>query len=136
MRRLTSSQQEEAEVNITPLLDIVFILLIFFIVTATFLQEKGLGLQSPEKNPDEETRPPPTLLLSIQNDGFVRVNNARIIDPRSVEPVVEEFKAREPRGVVLVSAAPDAEAEDTVMVLDQSRRAGVQPAVGLQEERR
>lgn len=136
MRRLTSSQQEEAEVNITPLLDIVFILLIFFIVTATFLREEGLGLQSPEKNPDDETRPPPTLLLSVQNDGFVRVNNARIIDPRSVEPVVEEFKAREPRGVVLVSAAPDAEAGDTVMVLDQSRRAGVEPAVGLQEERR
>lgn len=136
MRRLTSSQQEEAEVNITPLLDIVFILLIFFIVTATFLREEGLGLQSPEKNPEDETRPPPTLLLSVQADGFVRVNNARIIDPRSVEPVVEEFKAREPRGVVLVSAAPDAEAEDTVMVLDQSRRAGVEPAVGLQKERR
>lgn len=136
MRRLTSSEQEEAEVNITPLLDIVFILLIFFIVTATFLREEGVGLESPEKNPEDETRPPPTLLLSVQADGFVRVNNARIIDPRSVEPVVEEFKAREPRGVVLVSAAPDAEAEDTVMVLDQSRRAGVEPAVGLQEERR
>lgn len=134
MRRLTSSQQEEAEVNITPLLDIVFILLIFFIVTATFLEEEGLGLKSPEKNPEEETRPPPTLLLSVQSDGFVRVDNTRMIDPRSVEPVVEEFKAREPRGVVLVSAAPDAEAETTVTVLDESRKAGVDPALGLQEQ--
>lgn len=131
-RRLTSSGSDQAEVNITPLLDIVFILLIFFIVTATFLQEEGVGLTTPDES-EKETRPPPTLLLSVQNDGFVRVNNVRLIDPRSVKPVVEEFTAREPRGVVLVSAAPDAKAETTVTVLDQTRQAGVEPAVGLQE---
>ena len=133
-RRITRREGDTGEVNITPLLDIVFILLIFFIVTATFLQEEGFGLNAPEENPPEDqTRPPPTLVLSVRPDGFVRVNDLRMIDPRSVKPVVEEFKAREPRGVVLVSAAPEARAETTVLVLDQSRQAGVEPAVGLQE---
>jgi biopolymer transport protein ExbD len=132
-RRIVSAKQEDAEVNITPLLDIVFILLIFFIVTATFLDESGIGLTSPEENPPEDqTRPPPTLLLGVQSDGFVRIDNLRLVDPRSVGSVIEEFKAREPRGVVLVNAAPDSKAEVTVLVLDQARQAGVDPAVAIQ----
>lgn len=135
-RRITTAQQEEGEVNITPLLDIVFILLIFFIVTATFLDEAGLELVAPDDNPPEqETRPPPMLVLAVQSDGFVQVDDGRTIDPRSVAPVIEEFRAREPQGVVMVSAAPDARAETTVLVLDQSRLAGVDPAVTLQQRR-
>jgi len=132
-RRLANEDMDEAEVNITPLLDIVFILLIFFIVTSTFLDEAGLGLNSPQDNPpDEPTRPPPTLLLSVQTDGFVRVDNARTIDPRSVKSVVEAFKAEKPRGVVLLNAAPEAKVETTVLVLDQARQAGVDPALAIQ----
>lgn len=132
-RRLVSSQVESAEVNITPLLDIVFILLIFFIVTATFLQEIGIGLISPDDTPpEEERRPPPTLLLSVQNDGFVLVDDTRLVDPRSVKPIIEAFKAAKPQGVVLLSAAQDARVETTVLVLDQSRLAGVDPAITLQ----
>ncbi len=135
-RRLTGNASDTGEVNITPLLDIVFILLIFFIVTATFVREVGLGLNTPQDDPpQEETVPPPTMVLSVRNDGFVMVNDVRMIDPRSVKPVVEEFKAREPRGVVLVSVAPEAEAQATVTVVDQSRLAGVEPAVTLQQER-
>lgn len=131
--RLTSSEQEAADVNITPLLDIVFILLIFFIVTATFLDEDGIAIASPEDNPPEElTRPPPTLVLAVRNDGFVTVDGGRLIDPRSVKPVVEAFKAQNPRGVVLLNAAPDARVETTVLVLDQTRQAGVDPALTIQ----
>lgn len=131
--RLTSSEQEAADVNITPLLDIVFILLIFFIVTATFLDEDGIAIASPEDNPPEElTRPPPTLVLAVRNDGFVAVDGGRLIDPRSVKPVVEAFKAQNPRGVVLLNAAPDAAVQTTVLVLDQTRQAGVDPAVTIQ----
>lgn len=131
--RLTSSDQEAADVNITPLLDIVFILLIFFIVTATFLDEEGIAIASPEDDPPEElTRPPPTLVLAVRNDGFVMVDGGRMIDPRSVKPVVEAFMAQNPRGVVLLNAAPDARVETTVLVLDQTRLAGVDPAVTIQ----
>ena len=135
-RRLTDSTMESAEVNITPLLDIVFILLIFFIVTATFLDEVGIGLQSPQDDPPEElTRPPPTLMLTVRSDGFVMIDDIRMVDPRSVTPIVEAFRAENPRGVVLLSAARDARVETTVLVLDQTRMAGVDPAVALQERR-
>jgi len=133
MRRLIRSSSQEAEVDITPLLDVVFILLIFFIVTATFLQETGIELVVPLDNAQEnETRPPPTLILSVRTDGFVEIDGGRLIDPRSVAPVIEEFKAREPRGVVMVSAAPDAKAEVSVTVIDQARQAGVDPAIAIQ----
>jgi biopolymer transport protein ExbD len=109
------------DVNVTPLMDIVFIMLIFFIVTATFTKEKGIDVKTPEDTPPEdETIPPPALLLSIQDDGFVRVNNVRIIDPESTTPVVEEFMAREPKGVVLVSASPTSKAGVAVTVMDQA----------------
>ena len=131
MRRRGTHQDEAADVNVTPLLDIVFIMLIFFIVTATFLRERGIDVRTPEDTPeDERTVPPPALLLSVQEDGFVRVNNVRLIDPLSVTPVVEEFMAREPRGVVLVSTAPTAEAGVAVTVMDQAR-AGKATAVSL-----
>lgn len=131
MRKKSIRTDDEADVNITPLLDIVFILLIFFIVTATFLREKGIDVRTPEDNEDEEdTIPPPALLLAVQEDGFVRVNNVRIIDPGSVKPVVQEFIAREPNGVVLVSAAPESESGVAVQVMDQAKDGGA-PAVSL-----
>jgi len=133
MRRRIAGASEEADVNVTPLLDIVFIMLIFFIVTATFVREKGIDLSTPDENENEQdTRPPPTLVLSVQADGFVRVNRGRIIDPRSTKPVVEEFKAREPRGVVLVSAAPTSKSGVAVIVLDQAKAAGANPSIALQ----
>ncbi|MGK7294715.1 MAG: biopolymer transporter ExbD [Candidatus Wenzhouxiangella sp. M2_3B_020] len=132
-KRLVTDEADEAEVNITPLLDIVFILLIFFIVTSTFLEEEGLEVATPQENEQEQqTRPPPTLVLSVRSDGFVMVDNTRMIDPRSVKPTVEAFKAEEPRGVVLLNAAPDAEIDSTVLVLDQARQAGVDPALAIQ----
>ncbi|MBI1366256.1 MAG: biopolymer transporter ExbD [Alphaproteobacteria bacterium] len=130
-RRISSSADNASDVNVTPLMDIVFIMLIFFIVTATFTREKGIDVRTPENTPeDPNTRPPPALLLSVQTDGFIRVNNIRIIDPLSTKPVVEEFMAREPKGVVIVNAAPGSKAGIAVTVMDQAR-AGHAAAVQL-----
>ena len=136
MRKRAKHQDGAADVNITPLLDIVFILLIFFIVTATFLREKGIDVRTPEDTQDEQdTTPPPALVLAIQEDGFVRINNLRIIDPGSVKPTVQEFIAREPNGVVLVSAAPDSESGVAVEVMDQAQDGGARAvSLALQKE--
>ncbi len=135
-RRKVTHVGVKAGINITPLLDIVFILLIFFIVTATFLREKGIDvdtLQSCEA--DCGGAPPAALLLAIQEDGFVRVNNVRTIDDRSVKPVVQEFMAREPNGVVLVSAAPASESGVAVRVMDQAADGGaVSVTLSLQKD--
>ena len=136
MRKRATHAADEADVNITPLLDIVFILLIFFIVTATFLREQGIDVRTPEDNEDEQdTVPPPALLLAVQEDGFVRVNGVRVIDPGSVKPVVQEFIAREPQGVVLVSAAPESESGVAVEVMDQAQDGGAGAvSLALQQE--
>lgn len=138
MRRRRSHGNGETDVNITPLLDIVFILLIFFIVTATFLREKGLTVATPDDcEPNCGELAPPTLLLAVQEDGFVRVNNIRTIDPGSVKPVVQEFIAEKPAGVVVVNAAPASESGVTVRVMDQAADggAGSRVTLSLQEVR-
>ncbi|MFQ5563167.1 MAG: ExbD/TolR family protein [Parvularculaceae bacterium] len=131
MRKRITHQGEAADVNVTPLLDIVFIMLIFFIVTATFIREKGIDVSSPEDSEDEPTVPPPALVLSVLEDGFVQINGGRLIDPLSTKPVVEEFMAREPNGVVLVSAAPESESGVAVTVMDQAQDGGATGRVSL-----
>ena len=124
MRRRRGGQGDASDVNITPLLDIVFIMLIFFIVTATFVYEDGVNPNLPTPNNEPPTgAPPPALLLTVQSDGFVLVDDIRIIDPKSTEPVVEEFIAKEPKGVVIISASPDSETGTMVTVLDEARQA-------------
>jgi biopolymer transport protein ExbD len=123
MRRRRGAGEEPADVNVTPLLDIVFIMLIFFIVTATFVFEDGIKPNLPQKSEEEPKNPPPSLLLTVQEDGFVLVDDIRVVDPRSVKSVVEEFLAKETKGVVVVSAAPESESGVTVIVLDQARLA-------------
>lgn len=131
MRRRGTHAGEAADVNVTPLLDIVFIMLIFFIVTATFLREKGVDIRTPEDNEeDDNSTPPPALLLALREDGFVLVNNLRVIDPGSVKATVQEFIAREPQGVVLVSASPESESGVAVEVMDQAQAGGA-PAVSI-----
>jgi biopolymer transport protein ExbD len=131
-RRITRSASGGGDdINVTPLMDIVFIMLIFFIVTATFTREKGIDIKTPDNSPNEnDTVPPPALLLSVEEDGWVRVNRNRTIDAASTKAVVEEFMAREPKGVVLVSAAPTAKAGVTVTVMDLAK-AGNATAVSL-----
>ena len=125
MRRRLRGGGDDTEVNITPLLDIVFIMLIFFIVTATFVDEEGFGPNLPEPPQDnQDTAPPPVMVLTVKANGFVQVDGTRLIDPRSVKNVVSEFIAKDDKGVVIVSAEPDATTGTTVVVLDQARDGG------------
>ncbi len=123
MRKKVRHADDGADVNVTPLLDIVFIMLIFFIVTATFVYEDGFGPNLPTPSDKENDRPPPSLLLTVQEDGLVLIDDTRLIDPKSTKPVVGEFFAGKPKGVVIVSAVPDSKAGVAMTVLDQARAA-------------
>ncbi len=123
MSRRHRQGEEPGDVNVTPLLDIVFIMLIFFIVTATFVYEDGVAPNLPQQSEEEANNPPPSLLLTVQQDGFVLVDDVRLVDPRSVGSIVEEFLAKETKGVVVVSAAPESETGTTMIVLDEARQA-------------
>lgn len=116
---------EESEVDLTPMLDIVFILLIFFIVTATFIKENAIDLTPPPPAPpDTPVDPKPTILVRISEDSLVTVNG-RISDVGSVRANLERLIAENPDTAVLVQAHPRAKNRLVIMVVDQARSAGV-----------
>ena len=97
-------QEEEAEITLTPMLDVVFIMLIFFIVTAVFVREPGIQVNRPE-----------AVTAMIPNSGsiFIAVNAANEfwIDQRSVDlaglgPVIERLRAQNPVGGVVIDLGP------------------------------
>ena len=117
---------EESEVDLTPMLDIVFILLIFFIVTATFIKENAIDLTPPPPAPpDQPVNPQPTVLIRITEDSLVTVNG-RLSDVGSVRAAVERRIAENPESAVLVQAHPRARNQLVIMIVDQARSAGIE----------
>jgi len=113
---------DEAEVDMTPMLDIVFIMLIFFIVTATFVNERGLDVTRPDSDDPPETAAV-TILISISEAGVISMEG-RNIDVRAVRANVERLIAENPESSVVVQAHPQSESNLMVGVMDQARLAG------------
>ena len=125
MRRSPISQAvaEEEELNLTPMLDVVFILLIFFIVTANFIKEPGLEVN----RPDAETstiQENAAILIAIGNNDDIWIDGRRI-DVRQVKANVTKLLAENPQGSVVIQADEQASADAIIKVMDQSRDAGV-----------
>ncbi|MFQ5347038.1 MAG: ExbD/TolR family protein [Rhodothalassiaceae bacterium] len=122
--RKFSKVEEEAEINMTPMLDIVFIMLIFFIVTASFVRESGLDVNKPPPTPDQPKKNEKNILIQIDANNRVFVN-LRPVDIASVRANVERLHAENPKAVVVIQPAHDAHAEMVVRAYDQAREAGV-----------
>jgi len=116
--------REEAEINITPMLDIVFIMLIFFIVSASFTREPGTAIQRPVA---EQTRALSngTILIGIRSTDEIWMAK-RQIDLREVRQMVERARAENPEGSVVVVADKGARIGTVTDVMDQVRLAGVE----------
>ncbi|TNE79087.1 MAG: biopolymer transporter ExbD [Gammaproteobacteria bacterium] len=118
--------EEPAEIDMTPMLDVVFILLIFFVVTATFVRESGIDINRP---PLTDKPPPPeqqttTQVFRIAEDNSVWLEGRRI-DVRAVRANVERAYAEDPRVKVIIEAHAKAKTATFVLVSDQAREAGV-----------
>ncbi len=124
----------EEEVNLTPMLDIVFIMLIFFIVTATFVKEIGISTSRPSDAPENE--PPPEARKNIQMevtpDCWVILERRRI-DPGQVGPNVQRLLAERPGANAVVSIQGDADTQCVVEVMDQIREGGVAGDISLRK---
>ena len=123
MRRSPISQAvaEEEELNLTPMLDVVFILLIFFIVTANFIKEPGLEVN----RPDAETstiQENAAILIAIVNNDDIWIDGRRV-DVRQVKANVTKLLADNPQGSVVIQADEQASADAIIKVLDQTRDA-------------
>ena len=117
------TDNEESSVDITPLLDVVFIMLIFFIVTATFIKEAGIDVDKPEAA-TAVVQEKASILVAIDAEDQVSINR-RQVDVRSVRSIIERLHAENPKGTVVIQADRDSRNDTLVRVMDASRRAGV-----------
>ncbi len=118
-----STDDEESEINLTPMLDIVFIMLIFFIVTATFIKESGIEVN----RPDAQTAQPQqraNILIAISDRNEIWINR-RKIDLGSVRANVERLHAENPQGSVVIQADKESNTDTLISVMDAVRQAGV-----------
>ena len=121
---LEVQEQEENEINLTPMLDVVFIMLIFFIVTASFIKEAGIDVNRPDA-PITETKPEDAnILVVITSNNEIWIDR-RLIDPRAVRANIERLHAENPKGSVVIQADRKSTNKMLVTVMDASRRAGV-----------
>ena len=118
-----AAPEEEAEINLTPMLDVVFIMLIFFIVTASFIKESGLDVNRPDA-PTAVKKENANILVAIGSSNEIWINRRRI-DPRAVRPNIERLHAENPEGSDVIQAHKKAFHETVVLVMDAARQAGV-----------
>ena len=123
MRRRFKKTREESEINITPMLDIVFIMLIFFIVTTSFVKEISIDVNRPTKSPIKEQKKSEVISVRISAEGQIFVQD-RLITIDAVRANVESYLALKPQAAVVVVSDREADAGFLVRVIDQSRLAG------------
>ncbi len=126
MRRSKQVLGEE-KINLTPMLDVVFIMLIFFIVTATFVKEIGLDVNQPEDDRPPKEIDPTKRSIIVQITSRDRIIIAlRDVDVDSVRANIERLHAENPKAPVIINPHPDSTAEIFVAVWDAAKMAGVQ----------
>ena len=125
-RRGAASQanQDGGEIDLTPMLDVVFIMLIFFIVTATFVKEIGLDVNSPDKNQSVNDADKQSIVVQITNRDRIRIRG-RDVDFRAVRANIERLHAENPDAPVVVQPHPDSTTETMIHVMDSARQAGI-----------
>src|SRR5690554_8218641 len=115
--------EEETQIDMTPMLDVVFILLIFFIVTASFVKESGIDVNRPEAATAVQ-KDRANILVAISDTGEVWINK-RQVDVRAVQANIERLYAENPQGSVVIQADKKATTDVLNQVIDAEREKGV-----------
>jgi biopolymer transport protein ExbD len=121
------------DIDLTPMLDVVFIMLIFFIVTASFVKEEGLNpnVPPPSQQPVDPTAPK-NILVRISSDNQIWVlekEGERRVDSRAVRSVIERARAENPKASVIIQTSPKADTETYVIVADAAQQSGATPVL-------
>ena len=124
MRKKHTGAAEEAEVDMTPMLDIVFIMLIFFIVTTSFIKESGIEIQRPSGKTATTKKVKANVLITITSDDQIVIND-RVSDVRTVRANVERVLAESPEAAVIVQAHESADTDTLVQVVNAAKEAGI-----------
>lgn len=123
MRRHNARAEEEQSIDLTPMLDVVFIMLIFFIVTASFIKETGIEVNRPDAS-TAQSKENASILVAVNGNGEIWIDKRRI-DVRAVRSNIERLRAENPEGAVVIQADEKATADTIIKVMDAAREAGV-----------
>jgi len=125
MRRSVTqaAEEEDNEINLTPMLDVVFIMLIFFIVTASFIKESGIEVNRPDAQ-TAVVAENANILVAINENNEIWIDR-RKVDPRAVRAVIERMHAENPEGSVVIQADKKAYTETVITVMDAARQAKI-----------
>ena len=115
--------EEENEINLTPMLDVVFIMLIFFIVTATFIKEAGIQVEQPD-TVTADTQDDAAILIAISAADEIWVDRQER-DPRALRGLIERLHAENPKGSIVIQADEGSTHETLVIVMEAAKSAGV-----------
>ena len=133
MRHRATHGKQDATVDLTPMLDIVFIMLIFFIVTATFVQEAGLDVTKPDTQEDQPKSMAKSMRIIVTETNRILID-MRDVDERAVRANVERFMAENPKGSVVIQTAKRSKTGTVVGVLDQVKLAHAPVSIAAIDE--
>ena len=115
-------REDTVDLNLTPLIDMIFILLIFFMVTASFVRDSGVEIERPVAQSAESKNP--SLIISIDSNNVIWIDSMTV-DVRAVQSWMAQFLSESPDGSVIIAADEQARTGVTVRVLDACRLAGI-----------
>jgi biopolymer transport protein ExbD len=121
--RKHKAEEEEKVADLTPMLDVVFIMLIFFIVTATFIKETGIEINRPDTE-TAEMKKTVSLLVAVGADSSVWIDKKKV-DIRNVRPLMERLHAENPKGGLVIQADSESKVEKVLAIMDSARAIGI-----------
>jgi biopolymer transport protein ExbD len=119
---------DSSEVDMTPMLDIVFIMLIFFIVSTSFTKEFGLLISKQESSKAPPTKEIETIVINIDRDNMLSINtgdSSRTITRKQITANIEQTIASNPQASVIVKAHSDSEIDALMQVMNAAKKAGI-----------
>ena len=123
MARKQRREEEEATIDMTPMLDIVFIMLIFFIVTTSFVKEAGIQVNKPKAGNTSQEKSA-NIFIAVKENGEVHMDR-RMVDVERVAANIERMLAEQPTDTVVIQADKEAKHGVVVKVMDQIKEAGI-----------
>lgn len=121
--RKQKTEGDEKVADLTPMLDVVFILLIFFIVTSTFIKETGIEINRPDTQ-TAEMKKTVSLLVAVGADNSIWIDKKKV-DIRNVRPMMEKLHAENPRGGLVIQADSASKVEKVLAIMDSARAIGI-----------
>ncbi len=122
-RNVLSAEEEDNEINLTPMLDVVFIMLIFFIVTASFIKEAGIDVIRPDAVTADKQEDA-AILIAISANDEIWIDR-RETDPRALRTAIERLHSENPKGSIVIQADENSTNEILVIVMEAAKQVGV-----------